>query len=58
MYNQANLNVASPEEIAGLEEELKQTKELLADRNRELKSVLAGGCSQFPQISADRSQQL
>lgn len=56
MYNQANLNVASPEEIAGLEEELKQTKELLADRNRELKSVLAGGCSQFPQISADRSQ--
>ena len=58
MYNQANLNVASPEEIAELEEELKQTKELLADKNRELKAVLTGGRSQFSQVSADRSQWL
>ena len=45
VYNQANLSAVSPEEMAELEEELKQTKEQLAESTKELKSIHAGASS-------------
>jgi hypothetical protein len=42
VYNQANLSVASPEQMAELEDELKHTKEQLAEKAKELKSITSG----------------